>query len=386
MRLAINGWFLDQPHTGSGQYLHNLLSHLPGAAPEIETTVVVPGELSGRSAQRSAITSYQLHFLNLSTPRSNLSKVKFEQVDFPSACRRLGADIAHVPYWAPPLSSPVPFAVTIHDLIPILVPGYNRSLKVRLYNALVSAATPGAAHIIADSESSRNDIVRHLRVPAGRVSAIPLAAGPEYTPAPDLLGDQAVRERYGLPETYVLYLGGFQPHKNVRNLLAAWTWCDGPLGEQYPLAIAGRLPQPGDRFYEDLPAYARQLDIAGSVRFIGPVDEAHKPALYRSAACFVFPSRYEGFGLPLLEALACGVPVVTTAFASIPEVVGEAAFLVDDPGDTRALGAAMIAVVVNPDVVDRLTTAARVQAQKFSWQKTAGQTALVYRSLLAKNS
>jgi glycosyltransferase involved in cell wall biosynthesis len=114
------------------------------------------------------------------------------------------------------------------------------------------------------------------------------------------------------------------------------------------------------------------------------IAEEDKPAVYRGAACFVFPSRYEGFGLPVLEALACGVPTVTTAEASIPEVVGEAAYLVPDPNDTRKLGAAMIAVVVNPDVVDRLTDAAREQVKKFSWQKTVEQTVAIYWKAVGK--
>ncbi len=379
MRLALNGWFYDKPYTGSGQYLHSLLTHLPLVAPEIEITLILPTLIKSDTRLPANITPYALRL----TP-SHLGKIKFEQFDFPSACQRLHADLAHIPYWAPPLASPVPFVVTIHDLIPLLLPEYRRSLGVRLYNALVSAATPSAAHLIADSDSSRNDILQRLHVSADKVTAIHLAVGPAYKPAPDSLADAAAREKYGLPDSYVFYLGGFQPHKNVSNLLAAWTWCDGPLGEQYPLVIAGKLPEPGDSFYTDLRGYAEQLGIAESVRFIGPVAEEDKPALYRSAACFVFPSRYEGFGLPPLEALACGAPVVTTAFASIPEVVGEAAYLVRDPDDTRALGAAILAVVVNPDVVDRLTAAAREQVKKFSWLKTAQETVAVYRQAIGK--
>lgn len=378
MRLALNGWFYDQPHTGSGQYLRGLLDHLPAIAPDVEVILVTPGQRSAISNQQSPITHYQLP-----VPNSNFSKVKFEQFDFPQACQKLKADLAHIPYWAPPLASPVPFVVTIHDLIPLIIPEYHGGLRVRLYNALVAAATPGAAHILADSESSRGDILRRLRIPADQVTTVHLAVGPEYRSAPASIGDSAVLQKYGLPDSYVLYLGGFQPHKNVRNILAAWTWCNDPIGEQYPLVIAGKLPAPGGHFHDDLPRYAQQLGVAESVRFIGPVAEEDKPALYRGAACFVFPSRYEGFGLPPLEALACGAPVVTTAFASIPEVVGEAAYLVRDPDDTRALGAAILAVVVNPDVVDRLTTAAREQAKKFSWQKTAQETAAVYRRALA---
>ncbi len=383
MRLAINGWFYDKPHTGSGQYLHNLLAHLAAVAPDIEPVVITPYLVSNQptitnpSPLRSGDYRCQLHSLNLKSPVSNLQKVKFEQFDFPQACKQLKADLAHIPYWAPPLSSPVPFVVTIHDLIPILLPEHRSSLRVRLYNALVSAATPGAAHILTDSDASTRDVIKHLNVPADRVTTVHLAVGPEYKPSIDFR-DGAVREKYGLPDSYVFYLGGFQPHKNVSNLLSAWTWCDGPLGEGYPLVIAGKLPQAGDHFYEDLPGYAKELGLE-HVQFIGMVAEEDKPALYRGAACFVFPSRYEGFGLPLLEALACGAPVVTTAEASIPEVVGEAAYLVPDADDTRALGAAIIAVVVNPDVVDRLTTAAREQVKKFNWQKTVAETVAVYR-------
>lgn len=377
MRLALNGWFYDQPHTGSGQYLRELLAQLPAAAPDVEPILVIP-------EHAALITNNQLPITNcvLPTPNTNLGKVQFEQLAFPKACRDLKADLAHIPYWAPPLSSPIPFVVTIHDIMPILLPEYRDTFRVRLYNALVSAATPGAAHIIADSEASKADIMQHLEMPAGKVAAIHLAVGPQYKPSPNFLVDATVRQKYNLPDSYVLYLGGFHPRKNVRNLLAAWTWCDGPLGENYPLVIAGKLPAPGDRFHDDLPGYAKQLGIDGSVRFIGPVDEDDKPALYRGAACFVFPSRYEGFGLPPLEAMACGAPVVTTAFSSIPEVVGEAAYLVRDPDDTRALGAAIIAVVVEPELVDRLTTKGREQVKKFSWQKTAQATVEIYRRVL----
>lgn len=378
MHLVLNGWFYDKPHTGSGQYLHNLLNQLPIVAPEIKVTLVTPAGAKLDFQHASRLTHYALRISN-----SNLQKIKFEQLDFPNACKKLKADLAHIPYWAPPLSSPVPFVVTIHDLIPILIPEYNRSLKVRLYNALVSASSPGAAHIITDSDSSTQDVIKHLRVEANKITTVHLAVGPEYKPSPNFLTDVAVRQKYNLPDAYVLYLGGFQPHKNVRNILDAWTWCDGPLGEGYPLVIAGKLPEPGDRFYDDLPAYAKELNL-DYVQFAGAIDEEDKPAVYRGAAAFVFPSRYEGFGLPLLEALACGVPVVTSAAASIPEVVGEAAYLVENPDDTRALGAAIIAVVVNPDVVDRLTNAAREQVKKFSWEMTAQETVAVYRKIVDK--
>lgn len=379
MLVAINGWFISKPHSGTGHYLRELLAHLPAAAPDMRFVVVLPDLPDVAYSAAHPAT----HVHRVAVPRLPLAlkKLWFEQIGFPRACKTLNATLAHVPHWAPPLASPVPFVVTIHDLIPILLPDYAGSARAKFYTSLVSAATPGASHIITVSESARADVLRHFKLPPEKVTAILEAVGEAFSPVPDNGRDAAVRQKYNLPETYVLYLGGFDPRKNVRNLLAAWTWADGPLGEYYPLVIAGQLLAPGETFYEDLPAYAKQLGVESSVRFIGAVEEADKPALYRGAACFVYPSRYEGFGLPPLEAMACGVPVVTTGFASLPEVVGDAAYLVKDPDDTRALGAAMITTVVEAGVSEALVTRGAAQAVKFSWRKTAQQTAGVYRAV-----
>ncbi|MBI5080514.1 MAG: glycosyltransferase [Chloroflexi bacterium] len=250
MRLALNGWFYDQPHTGSGQYLRWLLHYMPD---DVEVTLITPSTITHQSTHASRIT---YHATQSST--SNLGKVRFEQFDFPKACRDLKTDLAHIPYWAPPLNSPVPFVVTIHDIMPLLLPEYNDSIKLRLYNALVSAASQGASHVIADSESSRQDILKHLRLPQEKVTSILLAASPEYFPRLGALVDIAARQKYNLPEAYVLYLGGFHPRKNVRGLLAAWTWASDSIGEQYPLVIAGALPKKSDRFYDALSARHRR--------------------------------------------------------------------------------------------------------------------------------
>ena len=378
MRLALNGWFYDQPHTGSGQYLRWLLHYMPD---DIEVTLITPSAVRN---QKSEINNQKFKISNLQSPISNLGKVYFEQIAFPNACRDLKVHLAHIPYWAPPLNSPVPFVVTIHDIMPLLLPEYNDTIKLRLYNALVSAASSGANHIIADSESSRQDILKHLRLPQEKVTSILLAASPDYFPRLGALVDIAARQKYNLPESYVLYLGGFHPRKNVRQLLSAWTWASNSIGEHYPLVIAGALPKKNDRFYDDFERYAEELEIKDSVRFIGAVDEDDKAAIYRGAACFVFPSRYEGFGLPPLEAMACGTPVVTTAFSSIPEVVGEAAYLIQNPDDARALGAAILSVVVNDDLSQRLINDGLFHAKKFSWQKTVDETVAVYKKVIGE--
>jgi glycosyltransferase involved in cell wall biosynthesis len=380
MRIALNGWFLiHDAYTGSGQYLRALLKYLPRVAPQHEYHVVAP---VSPTETMPILTGAVLHPIKCGA--SNLDKVRFEQMLFPAACRRLKADVAHVPYWAPPLVSPAPIVVTVHDLIPRLLPEYRGDRRVQLYTALVSAAAQGASLILADSDSSKSDIVRELKVPAEKIRTVYLAVEDRYSPNGDWQVDEPIRKKYGLePEGgYVLYFGGFDIRKNVRGLLSAWTWAAGSIGQGYPLVIGGQLPKPDGAFFEDFPALAQELNVADSVKFIGPVDEADKPALYRGASVFVYPSRYEGFGLPPLEAMACGAPVVVSSTSSLPEVVGNAGYLIP-PDDTRALGAALLTCVVEPTVADDLRARGLAQAKKFSWDKTARETAAAYEAVSA---
>jgi len=375
MRIVLNGWFLaHHPHTGTGRYLHALLTHLPVVAPEHVYWVVVPG--SNTLPPLPEAVKVQ----RVACGGGHLAKIWFEQNLFPAACRALKADVAHVPHWGPPLSSPAPLVVTVHDVIPLVLPDYRGGWRVRAYTALAMAATRGAGLVLADSEASRRDILSQIGLPEARVRTIYLAAGPEYTSRFDPTADEAARARYDLPEAYVLYLGGYDTRKNVRALLAAWTWTGSALGESYPLVLAGAQPTPNGRLFADYPALARELDVADSVRFIGAVAEADKPALYRGAGAFVYPSAYEGFGLPPLEAMACGTPVVTTNNGSIGEVVGDAAFLID-PDDTRAFGAGIITTLVEPSVSDHLRVRGLERARRFTWEATARQTAEAYAAV-----
>lgn len=380
MRVVINGWFLvHHPHTGTSQYLRALLEWLPKVAPQHEYHVVVPAGKGAAGVEAGA--GYQVH--PVPSGAGNFAKLWFEQVTFPRAAGRLKADVAHVPHWAPPLRSPAPIVVTVHDIIPALLPAYRGRLFVRLYTALVSAATAGAARVLADSEASAKDIQAQLRVPAEHVRTIYLAAGPQYAPTGDWRVDDPIRAKYGLEEGYVLYLGGFDARKNVRGLLSAWTWAANSVGQGYPLVIGGQLPLPDGALFEDYLALAKELDVADTVKFIGAVAEADKPALYRGATAFAYPSRYEGFGLPPLEAMASGVPVVTTTGGSLPEVMGSAGYLIP-ADDTRSFGAALLTIVVEPQVHADLRQRGLEQAQQFSWERTARETVAAYEEVISK--
>ncbi|MFN8597434.1 MAG: glycosyltransferase family 1 protein [Anaerolineae bacterium] len=381
MRIIINGWFIDQPHTGSGQYLRQLLKQLPLVAPQHDYALIVPHRSSFQIIDVGADADLATLASNVQRPSSNLRKILFEQDVVPRAARAYQADLLHVPYWAPPLRSSIPIIVTIHDIIPLVLKEYRGGPLVRAYTGLVSAATRGAALILTDSDASRADIVTRLNVPAERVRTIYLAADPAFTDHVDPIDYAALRKNYDLPDDYVLYLGGFDARKNIEAALQVYTWAQDALGESYPLVIAGNLPDRHDAFFHDPRVIAKQIEVESVVRFIGPVTEEDKVALYQQARAFLYPSLYEGFGLPALEALACGVPVVGSNASCIPEIVGDAGILVD-PHDARAMAGALIPVCMEDSLHDELSERALKQAAKFSWEKCARETVAAYEDVL----
>ncbi|MFO7661488.1 MAG: glycosyltransferase family 1 protein [Chloroflexota bacterium] len=382
MHLAINAYFWNQSHTGSGQYSRQLVYHLNRMVSDLDLTLVLP-ELPGSDAPAGVPPGVRVE--RVPVRAGHFGKVLFEQYLFPAACRRVGATVAHVPYWGGPLRSPVPLVITIHDLTTLLVLDYNRGWRARLYNALVGAAAQGAAHIITDSFASKLDIIDHLAIPEECVTAIYLGVGPQFTAAQSAgnsLVDMAVLRKYNLPDFYILYLGGYELHKNILTLLHAYTYVAQALGEDYPLILAGKKPERASPNFPDYEDYIERSGLAKFVRWIGFVDEEDKPVLYRNAEVFVFPSRHEGFGLPPLEAMACGTPVVASTSGSLPEVVGPAGFAVD-PDDPRNMAGAIIAIIMQEQLAAELRQKGPEQAAKFSWETMAAETLLVYDRVAA---
>ena len=337
--VSLNGYFLSNPDTGSGQYTIHLLEQLPDMA------VSKPHGLLG-----------------------NAAKLGWEQWQWPREAHRGGAALLHCPYFALPLRRGLPAVVTIHDLIPMVLPAYRGAPLVRAYTLLQALACRGAQAILVDSESSKRDVLRLLRVPEQRVHVVYLGVDPRFTP--DRSGASPIER------PYVLYLGGFDVRKNVPALIRAFA----ELAPEFPdlvLALAGQPRDPSPVF-PDLRALAAPL--GDRVRFLGRVSDDAKLALYRHADLFAFPSIYEGFGLDPLEALACGCPVVCSNASSLPEITGDAALLFD-PNDERALADAMRLALADPDP---LRAKGPPQAAKFTWEKTAEQTAAVYGRVAAQ--
>lgn len=373
MRIAYNGWFWHRPETGSGQYLRRLITAFSLMSPENEFYVFHPGDpLPHQSANT--------HLIALNSLSHPLYKVWWEQGLMPRLARKYEVDLLHIPYWAPPMSTPVPTIVTIHDLIPLILPAYRGHFWVRLYTALVRATTPQATMILTDSLASQKDIKHMMRIPDARISTIHLAADDIYTPEKQPEDCQYL-SAYGLKPGYILYLGGFDQRKNVQTLIMAFRIV-GKVCEDAVLVIAGKLPDHDSSFSPDPRRLIKEAGISPSnVVFTGYVEEITKPALYRGARLFAHPSIYEGFGYPPLEALMCGTPVVGCDASSLPEVVGDAGILVS-PYDTDGMAGAMLQLLNDNELYLDLKCKAQKQTENFNWQKTARQTLNAYKHAL----
>jgi glycosyltransferase involved in cell wall biosynthesis len=374
--------FWGQDTTGSGQYTVELLRALLALGSDDRFLLARPKQRprGGNEALPVAWETRVAPF-ELPTPLDRLgenwAKLAFEQVAFPRFCAREEVDVAHVPYWAPPLTCGVPVVVTIHDLIPLLLPAYRGNIQVRAYAHLVSAGARRARWVVTDSEASRRDIIRLLHIPPERVQVVYLAAGDTFRPVTDADSLSAVRQKYALPAHYVLYLGGFDVRKDVPLLLRAYARLAQSWPETPPLVLAGRLPEADTGFFPHPQRHIERVGLVDRVACIGWVSEADKPALYSAADLFVFPSQYEGFGLPVLESLSCGVPAVSTDGGSLPEILGQGGLLAP-VGDVDALADAMRRILQNADLRDTLGRQGLEHAARFNWASTARQMAAVY--------
>jgi glycosyltransferase involved in cell wall biosynthesis len=378
--VAVNAWFWDQSDTGSGQYLRQLLPALASLASDELIRLIVPDGVvtpppAGALMPGNSNSGRGKLGSRLKGISPALYKLYFEQRVFPHVSSNLSASVAHVPYHAAPVWSATPTVVTIHDLIPMIVEGYQKSPLMQAYVKLVAAGARRAQAIITDSEASKRDIVARLGIAPGRLHVIPLAPAPHFRPA----DAGRVRADYAIPQRYILYLGGFDRRKNLSQLIRSFARLvqHDLVESDVHLVVAGRLPSCNSDFAPDPRPMVAELGLGARVVFPGWVADADKPALYSGALAFVFPSLYEGFGLPVVEAMACGAPVITSNTSSLPEVVGEAGVMVH-PLDVHSLAAAMAQVVNDDRLRRRMATASQERASHFSWARTAEATLHVY--------
>lgn len=383
MLIAFNGLFLENPGNGSGQYAYYLLEAL-GKVDGVNEYLILSAHPLPRVPQTPSSFSYSVAPVGqLSRGGANIEKLVWEQHAFAAAAKRGGARLLHVPYFAPPLfTHGIPAVATIHDVIGLRLPAYRAAPKVAAYNRLVARAAQQAAMVIADSEFSKRDIMEVLGLPADRIRVVYLAPAPHFKRVQDASRLREARERYGMRDRFIFYVGGLDQRKNIATLIAAFAAAFHEISDpDVRLLIAGDPSRLGSsQLIPDWRPLAATLGITDNVicRYVADDD---LPLLYSAASCFVYPSLYEGFGLPPLEAMACGAPVVCSERTSLPEVVGRAGILVN-PEDPDALGDAMRRVLVSSDVRDDLRARAQAHVKRFTWAQAAVETSAVYAEVL----
>jgi glycosyltransferase involved in cell wall biosynthesis len=381
MRIGINALFLQKPATGSGQHLFHLLEGLSAYDRENEYVLLSP---RFRHAYSVTFPHLSDRFQNVEVMSAlarlgeNVEKAWWEQVGLLKAGRSESVDLLHCPYFASPLVPLFPTVVTIHDVIPLILKEYAWRHQTVLYNALVSRAAKHAQAIIAVSQCSKRDIEQTLNIPSERIHVIGNAVDASFRPISDPWQLASVRERYDIGERYVLYFGGFDMRKNVPRVIQSYAQLPKSLRAQHQLVVAGRMHHVGHPLYPDPRPLVHELGLDDQIIFTGQIREQDKAPLYSGSVAYVFPSLYEGFGMTVLEAMACGSAVLTSNSSSLPEVVGKAGVLVD-PLDVDAISEALGRLIDDEQFRRDLGQQALERARFFTWQQVAEQTVDVYR-------
>jgi glycosyltransferase involved in cell wall biosynthesis len=285
-------------------------------------------------------------------------------------------DVLHSPNLTAPRLKQAKLVVTIHDLSYVVYPEFHTRENLRFSRRQTAMAIKYAAKIIAVSHHTKKDLMGYYSIPEERIHVIHHASRKAYYPERDIAFIQSSLMRLSIFKNFILFVGSLEPRKNVRTLLKAYAEYLKADSDQYLLVIAGGRGWLND----DLYALVTELGVEQHIKFLGYVQESDLRCLYSVAKVFVYPSLYEGFGLPPLEAMACGAPVITSYTSSLPEVVGDAAILID-PHNVEELFHAMRTVLRNDDLRLQLRKKSLERAKLFSWTQTAQETLAVYQEV-----
>lgn len=366
MRIAFDGTTLTPGRTGVGYYTEHLLQHLAAEAERsgdeiivisnqpIETTLPLPRHVRVHDRRRFPL------------------RIGWMQTLAARVLEEIEPDVAHFTNGMLPWRTPVATVVTIHDMSLRLYPRCHPIRRRLINRPLLSVAVRNADAIVTVSNSARRDLLQLYRTDPSRVTVVHEAAGPAFTPIVDRTRLDEVRARYGLPERFGLFVGAIEPRKNLPRLMEAFAAARGA-GVTHDLVCTG----PYGWSSRDLTAQVRRAGLTRVVHFIGYVPVSDLPCIYSLSDFFVFPSLYEGFGLPVVEAMACGTPVITSQTSSLGEIANGAALTID-PEDAGELAEAIDCLARSASLRRDLSERGAARARMFSWQRTAREMLAVY--------
>lgn len=370
MRVAID---IRKVHDfGIGTYVRNVVHEL---ARQDTTNEYI---LISRESDRDFASQVGPNFRSVVDRSDNYSLR--EQVSIPLLLSRERVDVFHAPHYVLPPLVGCPTVVTIHDCIHLMFPQYLPNRFASTYaRALMWNATHRATHVLTVSEASKRDILRFFRIPPTRITVVHNALDERFGTVPSDVDLDRARERFQLHDPFVLYVGNIKPHKNVERLIEAFSMVrTGPLAQVKLLIIGDEISK-----YPTLRRAVHRLKLHKHVRFLGFVDNRTLASLYRLATVFAFPSLYEGFGLPPLEAMASGTPVVTSNVSSLPEVVGDAAMLVD-PEEVAAIAHGLRKVLLDEPLRAQMRARGLARAAEYSWSRSVATIHRIYTEAAAR--
>jgi glycosyltransferase involved in cell wall biosynthesis len=363
MRVLINGLQAGN-RSGTGVYTQRLVEWLPRVAGDLEFAVLWPEGMEPPAGMEHVFRA------------GGLGRLLTDQWGIRAERQRLRADLVHYPASVGNVIGLPGTVLTVHDLSFMVEPQWFRAGRAAYYRLAVARSARTAARIVADSEATAADLRERLRLPADRIDVVPLGVDESLAPAAPEQCREA-RLRYGLPEHYLLFLGTLEPRKNVSRIVRAWSRAVDVDKDMPDLVLAGRYGWKVEPILHEVmesPHFAR-------IHLPGFIAREDAPAVMTAAEGFVWPSLYEGFGLPPLEAMACGAPVLTSNTSSLPEAVGDAALTID-PEDESALTEAIHRLVTDAPLRETLRAKGLARVKEFTWRRTAERSAETYRKTL----
>ncbi len=378
MRIGIDIRTINKPKSGVGYYVTNLIREFQRIDQSNDYYLI------------SNNCSYTTEFKDLPNFRNHVTQISnenhmigdlWESLYLPSFLKRSGVNVFHGPAFLIPLRQGGAFRsiVTIHDIVAYMKPE-TVPLKYALYmKMLIKLVATKADKIITPSFSTKNDLIDQLDIPEENIEVVYNAVSDRFAPPDDKARSdiEAVKEKFNIRGRYMLFAGNLEPRKNLIRLMQAYDRARSQLGDEYQLVMCGKKSW----LYSDIIKTYEKINGDGSIILTHYLSEDELLSLYQGADIFVFPSLYEGFGFPPLEAMGCGVPVITSGISSLPEIVGEAALLVD-PMSVQEISDAMVKMASSGSLRDDLRRKGLEQAAKFRWKNTAQQTLDVYHSVV----
>ncbi len=372
MHIALNGLFLSEKNTGGGRYLLDLLQGLQS----VRTTEKYSVFVSRKTGTQKWVTQPGFEVVACGWMTDyRPSRIVWEHHCLQNVVSRKGIDVFHAAGFTLPAQLKARSVITIFDMTFFLMPQVHEKSKVAYFRSMIPAAVKKADAVIAISSQTKCDIIKYLGTPEEKIRVVPIGIGDEFRVIADKERIESVKAAYSLPDEYILFVGTLEPRKNIGGLIRAYARLR-KRGCRHTLVIAGKRGWQCGGIYK----LVESLLLSGDVVFTDYISQEDLPVLYNGAAAFVYPSLYEGFGIPVLEAMKCGVPVVTSGISSMPEVTGDAAVLID-PYDDVSLMNGIERVVRDRSLAASLRMQGLRRASSFTREKMARETVAVYNSV-----